>query len=395
MREPRIAESLLRGFIPDPNLGDVILGDLAEERRQRAASSGPGPARAWYRRQVVRSAPHLLRHWWLQLTPGQTVRTVARVTFTLILVMSGTVAFGGTSPETVTLLVAGGLWAAAGGFFLAWTTPSEAPMCPATLLGLSLIPASVAAAGLLAPPGPTTWLLVLAPTILLALSISGGMVATMLRSTLSAHDSLSATDPSTPGMTMKTTGSILRLLARPLLATATLLMVPLMAMQFTAEVNWTVFDFAVMGALIVGTGVTFELALRKADTIGYRAAAGVALASAFLLVWVNLAVGIIGSSAHGANVLYFGVLTVGGVGSLVARFHPRGMARAMVATALAHAGVGVGALIAGWGSPVHVVGLTGIFSLLFLASAWLFQNAADQGAGGLGGRRAQPRASGS
>lgn len=194
---------------------------------------------------------------------------------------------------------------------------------------------------------------------------------------------------------MKTTGRILRLLARPLLAAATLLTVPLVAMQFTAELNWTVFDFVVMGALIVGTGVTFELALRKADTIGYRAAAGVALASAFLLVWVNLAVGIIGSSAHGANVLYFGVLAVGGVGSLVVRFHPDGMARAMVATALAHTGVGVAALSAGWGSPVHVAGLTGMFALLFLASAWLFQNAADQGAGGLGGRRAQPRASGS
>ena len=395
MRESRIAESLLRGFISDPHLEDAIFGDLAEEQHQRAESSGAGPARAWYRRQVVRSVPHLLRHWWLQQTPGQTVRTVARVTFTLVLVMSGTVAFGGTSPDTVTLLVAGGLWAAAGGFSLAWTTPSGAPMCPATLLGLSLIPASVAASGLLAPPGPTTWLLALAPTILLALSISGGMVAAMLRSTLSAHDSPSATDPSTPGKTMKTTGSTLRLLARPILAAATLLMVPLVAMQFTAEVNWTLFDFVVMGVLIVGTGVTFELALRKGATIGYRAAAGVALASAFLLVWVNLAVGIMGSSAHEANVLYFGVLAVGGVGSLVARFHPRGMVRAMVATALAHTGVGVTALIAGWGSPVHVVGLTVMFALLFLASAWLFQSAADQGAGGLGGRRAQPCASGS
>ena len=390
MRESRIAESLLRGFIPDSNLEDAILGDLAEERHQRAESSGPGPARAWYRQQVVKSIPHLLREWWVQQSPGQTVRTVARVALVLVLATSGTVAFAATSPHALSLVVAGVLWAAAGGFFLAWTAPSGAPMCPAALLGLSWIPAIAAASALLAPPGPPTWTLVLAAAILLALSISGGLVATMLRSTPSTNDSLTATDRSTPEKTMKKTGSALRLFARPLLAAAVLLMVPLVAMQFTGEMNWTLFDFVVMGALIVGTGVTFELALMRADTIGYRAAVGVALASAFLLVWMNLAVGIIGSSAHGANVLYFGVLAVGGVGSFVARFRPRGMARSMVATALAHTGVGVAALIAGWGSPAHVVVLTGTFSLLFLASAWLFQNASDRGARGLGGRPTDP-----
>lgn len=268
-------------------------------------------------------------------------------------------------------------------------------MCPAALLGLSWIPTAVASSTLLAPPGPPAWLLVLAATILFALSLGGGLFATMLRSPLSAHDSPSSIDRSTPEKTMNRTGSAVRLFARPLLATVALLMVPLVAMQFTGEVNWTLFDFLVMGALIVGTGVTFELALMKADTIGYRAASGVALTSAFLLVWVNLAVGIIGSSAQGANMLYFAVLAVGGVGSLAARFRPRGMARAMVATALAHTGVGVAALIAGWGSPVHVVGLTGIFSLLFLASAWLFRNTArHRGSEGLGGRRDEACASG-
>ena len=82
----------------------------------------------------------------------------------------------------------------------------------------------------------------------------------------------------------------------------------------------------------------------------YRAAVGVALAAAFILVWVNLAVGIIGSEDNPANVMYGGVLAVGIIGAIIARFQPHGMARALVATALAQALVAVIALIAGWGS---------------------------------------------
>ena len=47
-----------------------------------------------------------------------------------------------------------------------------------------------------------------------------------------------------------------------MLAAAGLLMVPLVAMRFTSEVNWSVFDFIVAGVLLFGTGLAIELALR-------------------------------------------------------------------------------------------------------------------------------------
>ena len=76
---------------------------------------------------------------------------------------------------------------------------------------------------------------------------------------------------------------------------ALLLLVPLVRMQFTEEVNWDLFDFALMGALLFGTGLAYELLTKKASkTTAYRVAVGVALAAAFLLVWVQGAVGIIG-----------------------------------------------------------------------------------------------------
>jgi hypothetical protein len=79
------------------------------------------------------------------------------------------------------------------------------------------------------------------------------------------------------------------------LAAALILQVPLLAMQFTDEVAWDLVDFAVAGALLVGTGLMYVMLARKVSNIRYRAVVGVALAVALLLVWIELAVGIIGT----------------------------------------------------------------------------------------------------
>jgi hypothetical protein len=112
-------------------------------------------------------------------------------------------------------------------------------------------------------------------------------------------------------------------------------------MQFTDEVVWGPTDFVVAGVLLFGTGITYELLARKAGNIAYRAAVGAAVATALLLVWMNLAVGIIGHEEDPANLMYVGVLAVGIVGALIARFQPEGMARALVAMALVQALVAV------------------------------------------------------
>jgi hypothetical protein len=120
------------------------------------------------------------------------------------------------------------------------------------------------------------------------------------------------------------------------------------------------------------------LARRKNRSSAYRFAAGIALAAAFILVWVNGAVGIIGDEGNDANLMFFGVLAVGVIGSVVARFHPRGMARAMLVTAMAQAAAAAVAVIAGLGAtgpawPGDVLVLTTFFVLMWLVSAWLFR----------------------
>ncbi len=165
-------------------------------------------------------------------------------------------------------------------------------------------------------------------------------------------------------------------------AAALILLLPLVAMQFTDEVDWGVGDFIFAGILLGGTGLTYELAVRRTGSYAYRAAVGLALAAAFLLIWVNAAVGIIGSEDEPANLMFFGVLAVGIVGALIARFQPQGMARALFATALAQALTGVIALAAGFGATgplwwLRLLALTGFFVALFAGSAWLFQKAAQ------------------
>lgn len=164
-------------------------------------------------------------------------------------------------------------------------------------------------------------------------------------------------------------------------AIAGLVLAPWLAMQISDEVNWSGGDFALFGALLVGVGLAGEVMARRTGGWTYRAGLGLALATAVVLILANGAVGIIGSEDNAANLMYGGVLAVGLVGALVARFRPAGMARAMAATAAAHVVVGVVALTAGWGGasqawPWDVAVSTGVFAALWLLSAWLFRKAA-------------------
>jgi hypothetical protein len=161
------------------------------------------------------------------------------------------------------------------------------------------------------------------------------------------------------------------------LATALILLIPLLAAP-----AWSMADFVVAGALIFGTGLSYVLVARKAGNIAYRVAVGVALVAALLLVWINFAVGVIGTEDELANLMYVGVLAVGTIGAIVARFRPHGMSRALLATALAQALVAAIALTFGlgseWSRPVEILGVTGLFVALFVGSALLFRYAGRQ-----------------
>ena len=166
-----------------------------------------------------------------------------------------------------------------------------------------------------------------------------------------------------------------------LIGSTALLLVPLVAMQLTDEVVWGPIDFIVAWVLLSGTGLAYELVAQRSGQVTYRVAAGLALAAALLLVWMSLAVGILGVEGDPADLMYLGVLAVGFFGAILARFQAYGMARALLATATAQALVAVIALMLGkhqaeYSSVAEIVLLNAFFVALFAGSASLFREAA-------------------
>jgi hypothetical protein len=160
---------------------------------------------------------------------------------------------------------------------------------------------------------------------------------------------------------------------RPLLwgGAAGLLLLPLLAMEFTDEVRWSGSDFALAAALLAAACGACELGMRLSRRRAYRAAVAVAALTSFLLVWINLAVGIVGSEGHPANLMFFGVVALALGGALVARGRPRGMAVAMAAAAAAMGAAAVVVLVAGWN--IEAVLLSAVFVVPWLVSAALFR----------------------
>lgn len=152
-------------------------------------------------------------------------------------------------------------------------------------------------------------------------------------------------------------------------AAAGLLLLPVIAMQLTREVSWNLADFLIAGALIGGTGLVFELAIRARSSGTYRAGAAVATFTAFLTIWINLAVGMIGDEGNPLNLVFGGVIAVAVLGAFLARFRPVGMAWTMLATAAVQAATVIPALT----DEPRTAALIGAFTLPWLLSAALFR----------------------
>lgn len=161
-----------------------------------------------------------------------------------------------------------------------------------------------------------------------------------------------------------------------------LLLLPLVAMQFTSEAQWTIGDFVFAGTLIGGVGLAFEYATKIAPDRIYLLGFAMTLALTFLLVWINAAVGIIGSAGNDVNFYYVFVLLIGILVGLIGHFRAGALALATAATAIAQALLTAVALVAGWDeteSPaLELLALNGIFIGGWLFAAVLFWLSARQ-----------------
>lgn len=160
-----------------------------------------------------------------------------------------------------------------------------------------------------------------------------------------------------------------------------LLLLPAVAMQFAAEVAWGPGDFAIMAALFALCCGTVEVGARLSSSWSYRAGVGIAVLISFVLVWMNLAAGILGAEDNPANLMFGGPILAAAGGALLAGGRAAGMGKAMVAAAAMQAAVAGIALAGdmGAGEPVWPWGfaaLMAFFAVLWLSAAWLFRMAA-------------------
>lgn len=168
-----------------------------------------------------------------------------------------------------------------------------------------------------------------------------------------------------------------RSLLTVLLVPSFLLLIPLVANQTVDGFNWNPGAFVFLWVLLVGIGFAYKLVTHKTGSVAHRIATGLALGTAFMIFWGNLAVGFIGSEENPANLMYGGVLAIGIIGAVITRFSSTGMARTMAATACAQFLVPVAALIV-WPtdfSPgvAKVFALNFAFVVLFGVSSWLYR----------------------
>jgi hypothetical protein len=85
-----------------------------------------------------------------------------------------------------------------------------------------------------------------------------------------------------------------------LISIGALLSIPLIAMQFTEEVNWSPLDFLIMGFLLLIVGIIIELVFRKVRKNGHRFLILLGILLVFFLIWAELAVGIFGTPFAGS-----------------------------------------------------------------------------------------------
>jgi hypothetical protein len=165
------------------------------------------------------------------------------------------------------------------------------------------------------------------------------------------------------------------------MATISILMVPFIAMMFTNEVNWSPADFIVMGGLLMFAGTGYVVIANLSDNLTYKLGTALAALSGLLLIWVNLAVGFIGSSGHAANMLYLMVYVTAIGGLLKYKLTAKGMAKTMFVTAWVQILVPVIAWtiwpesLSQSPGPLKLMLLNGFFAGLFVSAGLLYRRA--------------------
>lgn len=89
-------------------------------------------------------------------------------------------------------------------------------------------------------------------------------------------------------------------LTKRVISPLSLLLIPLFGNIFSNQVNWSLFDFIIMGLLLGMLGIIIHFILEKVRDKTFRIVPIIFVLIIFLLIWAELAVGIFGSPIAGS-----------------------------------------------------------------------------------------------
>ena len=160
-------------------------------------------------------------------------------------------------------------------------------------------------------------------------------------------------------------------------AAAALLALPAIAMRFSGEVAWSPGDFLFAAVLLIALGLGIEIAMRLRTGIAGRAGMIVTSIAAFLTVWANGAVGIIGNEGEPVNQGFYALVLAALLAGAAARFRPRVMQWVCGLVAAGQLLLGFTALAL---MPGHGVewGVLAFFTALWGGAALMFRKAAGR-----------------
>lgn len=132
---------------------------------------------------------------------------------------------------------------------------------------------------------------------------------------------------------------------------------------------WTASDFVLMALMLGALGGGIEFLFARSANPFARAGSAMLVIAGFLTIWVNLAVGMIGSEDNSYNLLFMALVPAAIAGAMLVRFRPRGLAWVALACGLAQAGLALGGIAADpRGGRFSLV-----FALFWLIAAGLFR----------------------
>ncbi len=206
--------------------------------------------------------------------------------------------------------------------------------------------------------------------------IVDGSSSTNIYENFDANSHISAVDTLT-----KINAAVKRKMCLVALVTLGLLLIPLTVMNYTNQVNWALGDFIVMGVMLMVVGGTYVLISSLSPNGAFKAGIATTCLAVFLLIWISLAVGIIGDLSNIANLLYLLIFLSIGIGSWVSKLSPKGLSITMFVTSVLQLTIPLIAMslftldMSMEGEIVGMFVINSVFVILFLVAGVFFKQA--------------------